>query len=139
MTMKATIGSIILGAHGGNSDITDFAWSNSTTEDAEQKGASVKDVMTICGKIRVPKDDDHKSLELAQWSQVPPSSEDAYKEVSVECVDKNTVVRFVKFPNAFVVSYDEKFNVKGECIFELEVRQRGENLSEIEIEGNYPV
>lgn len=76
--------------------------------------------MTIEGKIGT----DEKALPLYQWSLIPSTDPNCYKEITVEQTHEDQLIRRVTFSKAFVVDYSESHIEKaGEGYFSLYVRQ----------------
>lgn len=76
--------------------------------------------MVIIGRI----DTNESTVSLYQWSLLPATDTNCYKEITVEQYKNNQLVRKVSFSKAFVVNYTESYsNHVGVGTFTLYVRQ----------------
>lgn len=76
--------------------------------------------MQITGRIGAGE----KTIGLYEWSLLPTSNPNCYREVEVEQTHAEKIVRSVNFSKAFVVGYSENFS-KGEGVghFSISIRQ----------------
>jgi hypothetical protein len=81
----------------------------------------------ITGKIGAGE----KTISLYEWSLLPANNPNCYKEIVVEQIHADQIVRSVKFSKAFIVDYSESYS-KGEGFgrFSIFIRQ----LAEVDIE-----
>ena len=78
------------------------------------------------------------TLNLAKWSVVPSESADAYRNVKVDVVAANQVVRQYTLPNAFVMEYEEELDDEtGVGEFYLHVKQKKDLTGRTGIEGGF--
>lgn len=78
------------------------------------------------------------TLNLAKWSVVPSESADAYRNVKVEVVASNQVLRQYTLPNAFVMEYEEELDDEtGVGEFYLHVKQKKDLTKLTSIEGGF--
>lgn len=79
-----------------------------------------KKSMIITGKI----DTDEGTAKLYQWAMISGANLECYKEIKVEALKNDQLVRSVCFSKAFVVDYSENYsNYEGVGTFTLHVRQ----------------
>lgn len=78
------------------------------------------------------------TLNLAKWSVVPSESADAYRNVKVDVVAAEQVVRQFTLPNAFVMEYEEELDDEtGVGEFYLHVKQKKDLTKLTSIEGGF--
>lgn len=81
---------------------------------------NVRKSIRITGKI----DTDESTISLYNWSLLPGTNKDCYKEITVEEYRKELLVRKVHFSKAFVVNYSENYsNDSGTGTFSIYVKQ----------------
>ena len=111
-----------------------------TPDDSNARSTDVVNTMIIDGKILTPvggvaADD---TMKIAKWSKVRAEIADSYREVTIEVIVADQVVRKIYFPHAFVVDYTEHyFDTEGVGTFHLIVRQKKDKFDLTEIEGGY--
>ena len=78
------------------------------------------------------------TINMAKWSVVPSESADAYRNVKVDVVAANQVVREYTLPNAFVMEYEESLDDET-CVgeFYLHVKQKKDLTKLTSIEGGF--
>lgn len=87
-------------------------------------GSHEKNTMIISGMIG----EDEGTVELYKWALMPGSNSDCYKEVSVEEMRHDKIVRKVVYSKAFVLDYSENYsNGTGNGTFLLTIRQLSGN------------
>lgn len=95
----------------------------------------------ISGKL-LATDGDEKgnspTAKLFEWSTTPAINPDAYRDVTVTVIsetaygDGETPFREIYLPNAFVVSYDERYsNIRGVGEFSLTLRQKADKVTDV--------
>jgi len=100
--------------------IEHIAFNVDTSNDFDSRNTNVRNSMIITGKV----DTDESTVGLYQWSLLPPTNSDCYKEITVEQYQKGLLVRKVCFSKAFVIDYSENYsNCAGAGTFTLYVRQ----------------
>ena len=78
------------------------------------------------------------TINMAKWSVVPSVSADAYRNVKVDVVAANQVVREYTLPNAFVMEYEESLDDEtGVGEFYLHVKQKKDLTKLTSIEGGF--
>ena len=76
---------------------------------------------------------------LFEWSKVPATSPDCYRDVTVRVLSDATIVdgqpyRVINVPNAFVVNYSEKYSEKiGFAEFALTLRQKADKVNDVNL------
>ncbi|VBB08880.1 Hypothetical protein LUCI_4163 [Lucifera butyrica] len=106
------------------------------------KSSKIVNSIHITGKLtsNTGDTDDVETLKLYKWSLVPASNADAYREVTVKVISADKIFRTIKMPNAFVVDYHEGYNsAAGMGEFSLVLRQKGDLLDKVEVDGGQPV
>ena len=105
--------------------IEDIAF-NVDTIDFKAMRTDTANSMIIKGKI----DTDEGTVKLYKWAMIPGSDSECYKEITVELIKDNQLMRKVSFSKAFVVDYSEDYsNHIGSGIFTLYVKQfRGKDI-----------
>lgn len=117
-------------------NILSVKYLSDTPDDSTSRANAINVGLEIVGKITSEKDDVSKKLSI--WSLVGSEFEDAYRNVELEIVSAGTMIRKYSFPNAFIIDYNETFDVKnGSGSFKLVIKQKKEKLSSIVIEGGY--
>lgn len=78
------------------------------------------------------------TLNLAKWSLVPSDSADCYRNVQVDVVAADQIVRQITLPNAFVLEYEEEQDDEnGVGTFMLHVKQKKDMTDKVAIEGGF--
>lgn len=111
-------------------------------EDSDARTKDVGSTLIISGKILTATDGDpfDSTRELDLWSMVPAENANCYRKVTVEIIVAGIVERKYCFPNAFVVNQKENFgNTDGVGTFTLTIKQKKDKISNVTIEGVYPV
>lgn len=107
-------------------------------EDSNARSASLATTMVIKGKILTLFEGSEESLGLSEWSRVPTTDADCYRKVTVKVIAAGQVVRQYVLSKAFVVDYTEEFDdVTGTGTYILMVRQKKDNVDEVEISGGF--
>ncbi|WP_371367045.1 hypothetical protein SRRS_11660 [Sporomusa rhizae] len=113
-----------------------------TPDDSNARSTDLGVTITIKGKILAAVDggiaDD--TMKLTKWSLVPAEKADCYRQLYVEVIAADQIVRKYSFPNAFVVDYVEDYaDLEGTGVFELMLKQKKDKLPAVKIEGGYNV
>ena len=108
LNIKGETDTIVLDEH----SIIAARFYTDTPDDSNARSTDVVNTMKIDGKILTPvggvaADD---TLKIAKWSKVRAEVADSYREVILEVVVADKVVRKITFPHAFVVDYDEHYH-----------------------------
>lgn len=110
-----------------------------TPSDSRAKSTDTAATMWISGKLLSTEDmvGNSATVKLFEWSLVPASSADSYRDVSVEVIIYDEqVFRKIDFPNAFVVDYSERYsNTSGVGDFSMVLRQRVDKMTDIKAQG----
>jgi len=113
-----------------------------TPDDSNARSTDVVNTLRIHGKILTavngePVDD---TMKIAKWSLVRAEVADSYREVTLQVIVADQVVRKVHLPNAFIVDYTENYaDVEGTGTFDLTIRQKKDLFDRTEITGGYGV
>jgi hypothetical protein len=113
-----------------------------TAEHTIARSSNIVHSMRITGKLtfNTGATDDGETLKLYKWSLVPASSADSYREVTVKVISADKIFRSIKMTHAFVVDYHEGYNnAAGMGEFSLVLRQKGDLLGKMEVDGGQPV
>ncbi|MGL5202130.1 MAG: membrane-associated protease 1 [Cetobacterium sp.] len=124
----------------GMDNITTVKYKSDTPDDSDARATDVGVILEIEGKIITPVNgeeaDDTKKFAI--WSLVSAESADAYREVSLEVISGDVVVRKIDMPNSFIVDYEEDYNDKGGVgEFKAVLKQKKEKTEDAKIEGGY--
>lgn len=124
----------------GMDNIISVKYISDTPNDSDARATDIGIILEVTGKIITPVNgeeaDDTKKF--AMWSLVSAESADAYREVSLEVIAGDVVVRKIDLPHAFVVDYEEDYNSKGGVgEFKAILKQKKEKTEEAKIEGGY--
>jgi len=138
LTIKGETDQIFLDEH----HITDGKYFTDTPDDSNARSTDVMSTMIINGKILTPVKgapvDD--TLKIAKWSKVRAEVADSYREVTLEVIVADVVIRKITFPHAFVVDFDEHyFDTEGVGTFKLTVRQKKDKFDLTEIVGGFGI
>ncbi|WP_018249143.1 hypothetical protein [Orenia marismortui] len=123
----------------GMDNITTAHFKSDTPDDSNARATDLGSIMEVAGKIITPVDGEpDDTMKLATWSQVSAEKADAYRNVILEVIAGDQVVRKVTFPNAFVVDYTEDFgHTEGIGTFNLFIKQKKDKNELVTIEGGY--
>lgn len=110
-----------------------------TPSDSRAKSSDAAATMWISGKLLSTEDmiDNSATVKLFEWSLVPASSADSYRDVSVEVIiHDEQVFRKINFPHAFVIDYSERYsNTSGVGDLSMVLRQRVDKMTDIKAQG----
>ncbi len=124
----------------GADNIQGVKYMSDTPNDSNARATDLGITLEVSGKIITAVDGeeaDH-TMKLATWSLVSAEKADAYRNVTLEVIAADQVVRKVTFPNAFVVDYSEDFgDNQGTGTYSLIVKQKKEKTEFVTIEGGY--
>ncbi len=124
----------------GSDNIQGVKYMSDTPNDSNARATDLGITLEVTGKIITAVDGeeaDH-TMKLATWSLVSAEKADAYRNVTLEVIAADQVVRKVTFPNAFVVDYSEDFgDNQGTGTYSLIVKQKKEKTEFVTIEGGY--
>ena len=138
LKIKGETDTIVLDEH----SIISARFYTDTPDDSNARSTDVVNTMKIDGKILtpvggIPADD---TLKIAKWSKVRAEVADSYREIVLEVVVADVIVRKITFPHAFVVDYDEHYHdTEGVGTFLLTVRQKKDKFDLTEIVGGFGV
>lgn len=124
----------------GMDNITKVKYKSDTPNDSDARATDVGVILEVEGKIITPVNgegaDDTKKFAI--WSLVSAESADAYREVSLEVISGDVVVRKIDMPHTFIVDYEEDYNDKGGVgEFKAILKQKKEKTEDAKIEGGY--
>ncbi len=112
--------------------------------DSPDKTQKKSDSTTAQFKIygRINNDIFEETREIANWSKLPLATTShnlIYRNVNIKVIETKHVVREYILTTAFVVDYREEY-YKGDKDdrFYLFIKQKHDNLADMQIEGNYP-
>lgn len=78
------------------------------------------------------------TMKMAKWALVPAENADCYRNLEIDVISASQVVRQVKFPNAFVIGYEEDFaDETGVGVFTLLVKQKKDKMGILAFEGGF--
>ncbi|MGM0368828.1 MAG: membrane-associated protease 1 [Bacillota bacterium] len=123
----------------GMENINDVTYRSDTPDDSDARATDLATELVVSGKIlaAVDGEPDH-TKKLAIWSLVNAESSDAYRNMVLEVIAGDQVVRKLTFPNSFIVDYTEEFgHTEGVGTFILVLRQKKDKLIDVAIDGNY--
>lgn len=128
--------SIELGVH----NLLSVEFMTDTPDDSNARSTDLGTTLAIVGKILTPvggeKADD--TMNIAKWSLVPAEQADCYRNVKVDVISANQVVRQIQLPNAFVVDYTEEYgDGEGTGTFKLFVKQKKDKTQLVKFEGGF--
>ena len=121
--------------------ITSTKFITDIPKDSDARTSDVGTTIVIEGRILTAVDGDpfDSTRQMALWSTVPAKKADCYRNVIIEHIRGNVVVRNYVFPNAFVVDYVERFgNTEGVGTFKLTVKQKKDRLEHVAVNGGFP-
>lgn len=123
----------------GFETITSVKYISDSPDDSNARSNDVSLSVEIKGKIITALDgDEYKTVELAKWSVIPVEDPNCYGQVTVTYVNAGMVVREIKLPNAFMVSYKETFNnQEGVGEFVAVIRQKKDKNAQFECAGSF--
>lgn len=125
----------------GYETITSVKYFSDSPDDSNARSNDVSLAVEIKGKIITALDgDEYKTVELAKWSVIPVEDPNCYGQVTVRYISAGMVVREIKLPNAFMVSYKETFdNQTGVGEFTALIRQKKDKNAMFECSGSFSV
>jgi len=103
------------------------------------RGVDTSVSMTLSGPIRSVGDSAvaDETINLARWATEYDDAK-AYSQSTVTAIASGQVLRNTVYPNAFVVSYSEEFNIeKGVGSYKITMRQKKDLLEHIQNTGGY--
>lgn len=124
----------------GMDNIEKVIYKTDTPDDSNARSTDVGTILELEGKIITAvngeKSDD--TMKLGLWSLVPAEKADCYREVVLEVIAADQVVRKISMPNAFVIDYTEKFgHTEGVGTFHIIMKQKKDKTELTTIEGGY--
>jgi len=124
----------------GMENIEQAEYKTDTPDDSNARSTDVGTLITVKGKIITAlngEEADH-TLKLAKWSIVSAEKADCYRNVILEVIAADQVVRKVTLPNAFVVDYTEKYgDTEGVGTFEIVIKQKKDKTELTDIDGGF--
>lgn len=124
----------------GMDNILEASYKSDTPDDSDARATDLGVIITVKGKIITPVNGEEAddTRKLAKWSLVSAESSDAYRDLVLEVISGDVVVRNVHLPNAFIVDYQEEYNDKGGVgVFNAVFKQKKEKTEDVTIEGGY--
>lgn len=124
----------------GMDNIQNVKYTSDTPNDSNARATDLGITLTVEGKIitAVDGDDADDTKKMALWSLVSAEKADAYRNLTLEVIAADQVVRKISFPNAFIVDYEENFGDEaGTGTYQVIIKQKKDKLEAIEIEGGY--
>ena len=130
------------GVHSANlpqENVKSFKGHTETPRTADGRGTDTSVTMTVSGPIRSVDDNaiSDETINLAKWATEYDDAK-AYSKATATAVASGQVLRNSVYPDAFVVSYTEKFEIAaGVGTYELVFRQKKDLLGKLENTGGY--
>lgn len=124
----------------GTDCVKDVNYCSESSRDSRARSSNVSIILEITGKIRISSEGEEvdEARKLAKWSLISSEKSDAYRELTLEVISADQVVRKVDLPHAFVVDYIEDFDEsEGLGSFDLVVKQKKDMNHKVTIEGGY--
>jgi hypothetical protein len=124
----------------GMDNVETVKYMSDTPNDSNARATDLGLTLELTGKIITAVDGEEAddTMKLATWSLVSAEKADAYRNVFVEVIAADQVVRKITLPNAFVVDYSEDFgDTTGTGTYSLIVKQKKEKTEFVTIEGGY--
>ena len=124
----------------GRENITKVSYRSETPDDSNARATDVGSMLDVEGKILASTEGEEAddTRKLADWSLVSAEQCDAYRDVTLEVISADQVIRKMEFPNAFVVDYTEDYgHTQGVGTFELIMKQKRDKNDLVAIEGGY--
>ncbi|WP_067141539.1 membrane-associated protease 1 [Oceanivirga salmonicida] len=116
--------------------ISSIKYISDTPNDSNARATDLNVCLEITGKIMSQTEDITKKLSF--WSLVPSESDDAYRKLILEVISAGVVIRKITMPTAFVIDYEENFDIQnGTGKFKMLIKQKKEKIENIVIEGGY--
>lgn len=124
----------------GMDNIQNVKYTSDTPNDSNARATDLGITLTVEGKVITAVDGDEAddTKKMALWSLVSAEKADAYRNLTLEVIAADQVVRKISFPNAFIVDYEENFGDEaGTGVYKVIIKQKKDKLEAIEIEGGY--
>lgn len=124
----------------GMDNIETVKYMSDTPDDSNARATDLGLTLEVSGKIITAVDGEEAddTMKISQWSLVSAEKADCYRNVFVEVIAADQVVRKITLPNAFVVDYAEDFgDSTGTGTFNLVVKQKKEKTEFVTVEGGY--
>ncbi|HEY8464384.1 MAG TPA: membrane-associated protease 1 [Bacillota bacterium] len=120
----------------GENTIINAIYRTDTPDNSNARSTEVGAELKVLGKVVNTADGDQTgTIKLAQWSLVPASKADCYRQVTLEVISAGQIIRQIKLPNAFVVDYTEDYGAgQGIGTFTLVVRQKRDKIESVTLE-----
>ena len=124
----------------GMENILEAGYKSDTPDDSDARATDIGVIITVTGKIITPvqgetEDDTRK---LAKWSLVSSEKADAYRDLTLEVISGDIMVRSIHLPNAFIVDYTEDYTDKRRIgVFKAIFKQKKEKTTDVTLEGGY--
>lgn len=111
-----------------------------TPGDSRAKATNNYATLWVSGKLNTSGGMESPTLKLFEWAQTPPGEEQVYRIVTVDIESDGQIFRKIKFPNAFIVDYNEKYNDRvGVGSFSIVIRQKADKVDDVTVEGGMPL
>ena len=126
----------------GTDCIEDVNYCSESARDSAARSSDVCILLEVEGKIRISTEGEEvdEARKLAKWSLVSSEKADAYRDIVLEVISADQVVRKVELPHAFVIDYIEDFDEdEGLGHFDLVVKQKKDMNHLVTVEGGYAV
>lgn len=120
--------------------ITDVKFRSEIPEDSNARATDNGAALKVWGKMlfSLGAEAQDATVNLAKWSVVPSDSADCYRNVKIEVVAADQIVRQITLPNAFVMEYSEELDDEtGVGTFYLHVKQKKDMTDATTIEGGF--
>jgi hypothetical protein len=120
--------------------LEDVNYCSESSRGGAARSTDVDFILEVDGKIRISTEGDavDESRKVAKWSLVSAEKANAYRNVILEVIAADQVVRKIEMPHAFVVDYIEDFGKdEGLGSFDLIIKQKKDRNDLVNIEGGY--
>ena len=113
---------------------------NASSDNSNARARDTFQTLVVSGRIRstfgdAVKDD---TINAAKWALVPAVLPTAYQKITAIAVAAGQTTRKYEFSQGFVVKYTESFSDQsGVGSFEIEVRQKKDQLDQVKVSGGY--
>ena len=122
--------------------VTDVQFISDTPNASNARSTDLGVIMIIKGRINfsIGAEVEDPTVKLATWALIPSDKADCYREMQVQIVSGDQIVRQYTYPNAFVMAYTENLNDdEGVGSFSLTLKQKKDLTENVELKGNFEV
>jgi len=119
--------------------VKSFSAHTETPRTSDGRGVDTAVTLNVSGVIRSVDENAiaDETINLAKWATEYDDAK-AYSEVAATAIASGQVLRNVKYPQAFVVGYREKFDItKGVGTYDITLRQKKDLLNQVQVSGGF--